>query len=53
MKTVTIIDTYRQTSWHPRFTKEFPLLMHIDESITREKPADIPWDAFTYEDTAG
>ena len=28
---------------------EFPLLMHIDEIITQEKPVEIPWEAFTFE----
>lgn len=28
---------------------EFPLLMHVDEILTKKKPADLPWDAFTYE----
>lgn len=29
--------------------KNFPLLMHIDEIITKEQPVDIPWEAFTFE----
>ena len=29
---------------------EFPLLMHIDEIITKKVPVDIPWDAFTFEE---
>ena len=28
---------------------EFPLLMHIDEIVTRGKPVDIPWEKFTFE----
>lgn len=28
---------------------EFPLLMHIDEIITQEKPVNIPWEKFTFE----
>ena len=28
--------------------KDFPLLTHIDEILTRFAPADIPWEAFTY-----
>ncbi|MBQ8816082.1 MAG: glycerol-3-phosphate dehydrogenase [Lachnospiraceae bacterium] len=28
---------------------EFPLLMHIDEIITQEKPVAIPWEKFTFE----
>lgn len=28
---------------------EFPLLMHIDDIITQEKPVDIPWEKFTFE----
>jgi len=27
--------------------KDFPLLVHIDEILTRFAPADIPWEAFT------
>lgn len=30
---------------------DFPLLLHIDEIITRGKPANIPWEAFTYEES--
>ena len=29
-------------------TKDFPLLMHIDEILTQKKPVNIPWDAFTF-----
>ena len=29
--------------------EEFPLLMHIDEIITQEKPVNIPWEKFTFE----
>lgn len=29
---------------------EFPLLMHIDEIITRGAPVNIPWEKFTFED---
>ena len=28
--------------------KDFPLLVHIDEILTRHAPVDIPWEAFTY-----
>lgn len=28
--------------------EDFPLLLHIDEIITEEKPVNIPWDKFTY-----
>ena len=28
---------------------EFPLLMHIDEIITKKAPVHIPWEAFTFE----
>ena len=30
--------------------KDFPLLLHIDDVITRKKEVCIPWEAFTYED---
>ena len=26
----------------------FPLLMHVDDVVTRKAPADIPWEAFTF-----
>ena len=29
---------------------DFPLLMHIDEIITKKAPVNIPWEAFTFED---
>jgi len=29
--------------------QDFPLLMHIDEIITRKKPVNIPWESFTFE----
>ena len=29
--------------------QEFPLLMHIDEIITRKVPVNIPWEGFTFE----
>ena len=29
--------------------EDFPLLMHIDEIITKKAPVDIPWEAFTFE----
>ena len=29
-------------------TKDFPLLMHVDEVICDKKPVNIPWDAFTF-----
>lgn len=28
---------------------EFPLLMHIDEIITKKMPVNIPWEKFTFE----
>ncbi|MBE6917744.1 MAG: glycerol-3-phosphate dehydrogenase [Ruminococcaceae bacterium] len=28
---------------------DFPLLMHIDEIITKKAPVDIPWEKFTFE----
>ena len=28
---------------------DFPLLMHIDEIITKKAPVNIPWEAFTFE----
>ena len=28
--------------------KDFPLLVHIDEILTKHAPVDIPWEAFTY-----
>jgi len=30
-------------------TKDFPMLMHIDEIITQKKSVDIPWEKFTFE----
>lgn len=29
--------------------QEFPLLMHIDEIISRKAPVNIPWESFTFE----
>ena len=29
-------------------TKDFPLLMHVDEIITQRKPVNIPWEDFTF-----
>ena len=29
--------------------EEFPLLMHIDEIITKKQPVAIPWEKFTFE----
>ena len=29
--------------------REFPVLMHIDDIITKKVSVDIPWDAFTFE----
>ena len=29
--------------------KDFPLLIHIDEIITKKQPVDIPWEAFAFE----
>ena len=28
---------------------EFPLLMHIDDILTKSMPVNIPWEAFTFE----
>ena len=28
--------------------EDFPLLMHIDDILTRHAPVEIPWEAFTY-----
>jgi glycerol-3-phosphate dehydrogenase (NAD(P)+) len=28
--------------------KDFPLLVHIDEILTKHAPVDIPWESFTY-----
>ncbi len=28
---------------------EFPLLLHVDEIITKRAPVDIPWEKFTFE----
>ena len=28
---------------------DFPLLMHIDDILTKSAPVNIPWDAFTFE----
>ena len=30
-------------------TKDFPLLMHVDEIITDKKEVNIPWESFTFE----
>ena len=30
--------------------KDFPLLMHVDGILNDDKPADINWDDFTYEE---
>lgn len=32
---------------------DFPLLLHVDEIITKKQPVDIPWEAFTYQETIG
>ena len=29
--------------------KDFPLLLHVDDILTRHAPVDIPWEKFTYE----
>ena len=29
-------------------TKDFPLLMHIDEILTQGKPVNLPWEDFTF-----
>ena len=28
---------------------DYPLLMHVDDILTRHAPVDIPWEKFTYE----
>ncbi|MBQ9409686.1 MAG: glycerol-3-phosphate dehydrogenase [Clostridia bacterium] len=28
--------------------KDYPLLMHVDDILTRRAPVDIPWDSFTF-----
>ena len=28
---------------------EYPLLMHVDDILTRHGSAGLPWDAFTFE----
>lgn len=30
-------------------TADFPLLLHVDDIITRKAAVDIPWDSFTFE----
>ncbi len=30
-------------------TKNFPLLMHVDEILTEKKEVNIPWESFTFE----
>ena len=30
-------------------TKDFPLLMHVDEILTDKKEVNIPWESFTFE----
>ncbi len=29
--------------------RDFPLLLHVDAILTEKKPADLPWEAFTYQ----
>ncbi|MBE6612320.1 MAG: glycerol-3-phosphate dehydrogenase, partial [Ruminococcaceae bacterium] len=29
--------------------EDFPLLLHVDDILTKKSPADIPYEAFTYE----
>lgn len=29
--------------------RDFPLLLHVDEILTKKKSADLPWEAFTYQ----
>ena len=31
-------------------TEDFPLLMHVDEILTKKKEVCIPWESFTFED---
>ena len=31
--------------------KDFPLLIHINDILTKKAPVNIPWDDFTYEET--
>ena len=28
--------------------KDFPLLMHVDDILTKKAPVDIPWEKFTF-----
>ena len=28
--------------------EDFPLLLHIDDILTKKAPVDIPWDAFRF-----
>lgn len=30
-------------------TRQYPLLMHVDDIITNHAPVDIPWESFTFE----
>ena len=30
-------------------TKNFPLLMHVDDILTKKAAVDIPWETFTFE----
>lgn len=30
--------------------RDFPLLMHINDILTKKTPVDIPWEAFTYKE---
>lgn len=29
-------------------TKDFPLLMHVDDILTKKAPVNIPWESFTF-----
>ena len=39
----------RQAALGKTELSQFPLLMHIDDILTKSAPVDIPWEAFTFE----
>lgn len=39
----------RQAELHKADLADFPLLMHIDDILTKSAPVNIPWEAFTFE----
>ena len=43
-----IIDECKKSNKHPKFDREFPLLLHIDEILSNKQPVNIPWEKFTY-----